>query len=364
MANVLLIGSIEPYSGKSAITVGLATTLQQQGFSIAYGKPLGSCSQADCSTEEADPDLHFIRQILNLSAAELPPTVLQLSGKTFLHRLQNPQAQSVYLTPLQEYVAQSKADLILLEGPGNLSEGHIFRLSLPDLAKQLDAPVLLIARYHSILILDAILAAQQVLQGYLAGVLINDVASDYVSMVQKEVTPFLEANGIPVLGALPSHRILRSISVSELVQHLKAEVLCCSDRLDLLVEDFTVGAMNVNAALKYFRQSEHKAVITGGDRTDIQMAALETSTLCLILTGQLPLDLRIRGRAEELGVPILSVNLDTFATIKQIEQIFGQVRLHEAIKVRCIQDLISGNFDFARLYAHLDLTQSLVSSLS
>jgi BioD-like phosphotransacetylase family protein len=308
-----------------------------------------------------DPDLHFIRGILNLSSDDLPPTVLQLSSKTFLHRLQNPDAKSVYLTPLQEYIAHSKADVILLEGPGNLSEGHIFRLSLPDLAKQLEAPVILIARYHSILVLDTLLAAQQVLQGYLAGVLINDVAACYESTVQKEVKPFLESNGIPVLGILPSHRILRSLSVSELVKHLNAEVLCCGDRLDLLVEDFTVGAMNVNAALKYFRQSEHKAVITGGDRTDIQMAALETSTLCLILTGKLPLDLRIRARAEELGVPILSVNLDTFATIKQIEQIFGQVRLHEAIKVRCIQDLMSQNFDFTQLYTHLDLTQPLVS---
>ena len=36
-----------------------------------------------------------------------------------------------------------------------------------------------------------------------------------------------------------------------------------------------VGAMSVESALSYFRRKPNKAVITGGDRADIQLAALE-----------------------------------------------------------------------------------------
>jgi BioD-like phosphotransacetylase family protein len=39
-----------------------------------------------------------------------------------------------------------------------------------------------------------------------------------------------------------------------------------------------VGAMSAENALSYFRRKAHKVVITGGDRPDIQLAALETST--------------------------------------------------------------------------------------
>ncbi len=37
-------------------------------------------------------------------------------------------------------------------------------------------------------------------------------------------------------------------------------------------------------------RGENMAVITGGDRTDLQLAALETSTTCLILTGSISPD--------------------------------------------------------------------------
>ncbi|HEY9706771.1 MAG TPA: phosphotransacetylase family protein, partial [Oculatellaceae cyanobacterium] len=170
-----------------------------------------------------------------------------------------------------------------------------------------------------------------------------------------KVRPFLERQGIPVLGMLPRSELLRSVSVRELVHQLQAEVLCRSDRLDLMVESLTIGAMNVNSALKYFRKGHNMAVVTGGDRSDIQMAALETSTQCLILTGQIPPQPFILGRAEELEIPILSVDLDTLSTVEIIDHAFGQVRLHEPIKVECIRQMMSKHFDIEQLMSQLGL---------
>ena len=62
------------------------------------------------------------------------------------------------------------------------------------------------------------------------------------------------------------------------------------------------------------------AVVTGADRTDIQLAALEASTQCLILTGLGDPLSQLIHRAEELEVPILKVELDTLATVEIIEQ--------------------------------------------
>ncbi len=363
MSKFLVIGSTEPFSGKSAAILGLAKHLQRQGVKVTYGKPIGSWAREDGSPEGMDPDMRFVAETLRLS--QMPPMLLQLNEEALLAHIQQSlgePAPARSVAPLLEFAQGSAADLVLLEGPADLYEGELFGLSLAKMAQALDAQVLLINRYHSPLAVDSLLFAHRQLGSHLAGVLLNDVPSDQMEPTKTIVRPFLEAQGIPVLGILPSHRILRSISVGELARQLDAEVLCCPDRMDLMVEDIAVGAMNVNSALKYFRKLEHKAVITGGDRTDIQLAALETSTLCLILTGKLPLDPRIRARAEELEVPILSVDLDTFTTTNRIERVFGQIRLHEEVKVRCIQELMSANFDFSRLYAHLGLTQPLVSA--
>jgi len=354
VSKFLLIGSTEPCSGKSSAILGLAKHLQQQGAKVAYGKPLGTGDRG------MDPDVRFIAETLRLS--QMPPMLLQLDEAALLaHLRQSPPDSARSVASLLEFVKASPADLVLLEGPAGLYEGEVFGLSLAKMAQALNAPVLLVSRYRSPSAVDALLFAHCQLGSHLCGVLLNDVPPDQMGPAQVVVRPFLEARGIPVLGILPSHRILRSVSVGKLAWQLEAEVLCCPDRMDLMVENIAVGAMNVNAALKYFRNLEHKAVITGGDRTDIQLAALETSTLCLILTGKLPLDPRVRSRAEELEVPILSVDLDTFTTINRIERLFGQIPLHEEVKVRCIQELMSANFDFSRLYARLGLTQPLAS---
>jgi hypothetical protein len=85
------------------------------------------------------------------------------------------------------------------------------------------------------------------------------------------------------------------------------------------------------------------------------MAALETSTQCLILTGQLPPQPFILSRAEELEIPVLSVDLDTLTTVEIIDNAFGQVRLQEPIKVQCIRQLIDEYFDIDRLMSQLGL---------
>ena len=111
--------------------------------------------------------------------------------------------------------------------------------------------------------------------------------------------------------------------------------------------------MNVNAALKYFRKRRNMAVVTGGDRVEIQLAALESSTQCLILTGQLPPPPFILTKAEDLEIPILSVDLDTLTTVEIVDRTFGQVRLHEPIKVQCIRELMNTHFDNDRLLSQL-----------
>ncbi len=189
----------------------------------------------------------------------------------------------------------------------------------------------------------------------LLGVLINDVPINQLETVSASMVPFLEKRGISVFGVLPSSDLLRSVSVAELVHQLKAEVLCRPDRLDLMVESLTIGAMNVNSALKYFRARRNMAVVTGGDRTDLQLAALETSTQCLILTGHIPPTKEILSRAEDLEIPILSVDLDTLSTVEIVDRAFGQVRLHEPIKFQCICQMIEDYFDSDRFLGSLGL---------
>jgi BioD-like phosphotransacetylase family protein len=349
----LIVASIEAYTGKSGTILGLAHQFQNKGLSIAYGKPIGTyLKDEDPDTKEAD--VAFIAEALGLKEAQVRWPLIPLKRSTVEKRLTK-EDTSDYGQLLQESLTDIVADVVVLEGAGTLWEGSLFGLSIVEMAKTLNASVLLVARYHSPLVVDSLLTVKRGLGDRLAGIIINDIPTAELETTQTLIKPYLESQGVPVLALLPSSRLLRSVSVREISRQLNAQVLCRGDRLDLMVESLTIGAMNVNSALEYFRQGQNKAVVTGGDRTDLQLAALETSTSCLILTGHMNPQPLIISRAEDLEVPILSVNLDTLGTVEIVDQAFGKVRLQEKIKVSCIQELMAKNFDLARLMEHLGL---------
>lgn len=349
----LLIASTVSYSGKSATILGIAHQLQRKGYQLGYAKPVGTYFQGD-NVHKQEKDLEFISHNLGLNSDQIQSPLLFLDEDTITQKLKGENTTD-YQSCLVDYCSKIKGDLLLLEGAGDLIQGSLFNLSIPEIAKTINASVLLVTRYDSLFLIDEIIYAKSLLGENLLGILINSIPPDQFNSIQNTIKPFLDSINVDLLGMLPNDRLLQSVSVRELVDQLNAKVLCRDDRLDLMVETLTVGAMNVNAALAYFRQRQNMAVITGGDRTDIQLAALESSTSCLILTGNsLPQDL-ILNRAKDLEVPILLVNLDTLSTVEIVDQTFGKVRLHEEIKVKCVQELINQYFDFDKLLTKLKI---------
>lgn len=354
----LLIGSTASYSGKTATILGIANQLQALGMEIAYSKPLGTC-WSDPVAPITDEDAIFLSEQLKLPPELIGPTLLFLQPETIEKRLRG-EDQTDYTQSLLASLPAGAADLVLLEGPSTLVEGSLFNLSLRQMSELADASVLLVARFHTITQVEELLAAKRILGSRLLGIVLNDIPNHLLATAKTIVAPFLELEGIPIFGILAASALLRSVSVGELAGRLNAEVVCRPDKLNLMVESLKIGAMNINAALKYFYEGQNMAVVTGGDRTDIQLAALETSTQCLILTGQVRPVPAILSRAEEVEVPVLCVDLDTLTTVEIIEQTLGQVRLHEPTKLGYIKQLMAEHFQYDRLIAAMGLATAAV----
>ncbi|MEM9005855.1 MAG: phosphotransacetylase family protein [Cyanobacteria bacterium P01_F01_bin.86] len=353
-ATHLLIGSTEPRSGKSTISIALGTRLQAMGFQVGWGKPLASAENIGNGSDVLDTDLSFVPNTLALSAQQQLPTLFSLSNQTLAEQLDDG-TPTEFADALEHYWEEAKGDILLLEGPSTLEEGGLLKLSLPEITAALDASVLLVMWFNTHSMVDQLISAQKRLGKALLGVVLNGISEDDAGFVSKTIVPYLEKQGIPVLATLPKLPFLSSIRVSELVHNLDAEVLCCDDHLDLVVESLKIGAMNVNAALRFFGQGMHQAVVTGGDRRDLQIAALETSTHCLILTGQIAPSKDVIALAHDKEVPILSVPTDTLTTVERIDNLFGHIPLRNPDKVALIEDVLAKAIDTERLASLLGL---------
>ncbi len=351
----LYIASTESTSGKTALCLGLGKRLQRDGFSVGYMKPI-SLSARRLEGQVVDEDAQFIRRELGLQepVSDLVPIPLDPLAVESIMRRQKQLDYPKRLLEIYKRVAKGK-DVMLIEGVHRLSAGGLVGLPANGVCRLLDAKSLTVIRYVGLLALDPVLFYRGVLGDSMIGAVMNSVPRRLMESAQQIAKPYLQSEGMLVYGILPKVRFLMSVSVRQLAEALGADIVARADQGEELVENLMVGAMTVDIALSYFRRKPNKAVITGGDRSDIQLAALQTSTKCLILTGNLHPQDMIMGVAEESGVPIIVSKFDTLTTVEIVEGFFGKGRFQQQKKVQRFEELLDEHFDFTSLYVTLGL---------
>ena len=350
----LYITSAETFSGKSALCIGLGLQFQKDGLKAGYMKPVN----VNCQVKEGvayDEDVFFAKQVYGMAEPADLISPVALTPARLEQQLRGPETD--FQPKLKEAFAKlaEGRDVLVLEGGRSLREGYVANLPPKKVVEMVDAGVLAVIKYDDTLLVDRAMTAQNYFGKNFLGVVINEVPKTQTEIVRDVIVPFLTRHNIKVFGVLPKDQMLSAPSVRELAEGLHAEILCSSECSDELVEHMLVGAMGVESALSYFRRKPNKAVITGGDRADIQLAALETSTRCLMLTGNIYPSPSVLNRAEELCVPVLLTKLDTLATIEIIEGFFGKSRFQQPKKMERFTALLDENLDYAALYKALGL---------
>ncbi|TFH35229.1 MAG: phosphotransacetylase family protein [Anaerolineales bacterium] len=353
----LYITSVESYSGKTAVCLSLGRYLQGRGLSVGYLKPVSTQPWRSPAGILADEDAVFVHSALGLEgdAAEASPVII--TPATLREYLKGIRSEDLVKTIEEAAKRAGKSkDLLLLEGGASLREGYAIGLSNLRVAEVLGAPALVVVPYRGEMsLVDDVLTARFRLGERLFGVVLNRVPEGGLDFVKEYAIPFLEAKGIRIFGALPIVPRLSALSVGEIIELLGAEVLTKNVDPNALAETLTVGAMTAEAALSRFRRYQNKAVITGGDRTDIQLAALETSTVLMILTGNLHPSPLIIQQAEALNVPILLVKQNTMETIELVERSLGKTRLSQPEKMETFLNLMIENVQLETICEMLDL---------
>jgi len=342
----ILVTATEESTGKTAVALALAKLAAERGLSVGYMKPKGTRLQSNVG-KTLDEDPMLARELLDIDAEmhDLEPVVY---SPTFVEQAirgrEDPDEIRDQVEESFENLSEG-TDLMVIEGGGRLTTGGIVGLTDPDVAELLDAEVLLLSKYQQGGDVDGLLAAADDVGDRLLGVLFNAVQDANFDDLETEVVPFLEGRGVPVLGVVPREQSLAGVTVDGLAAELSAEQLNDAPG-DAFVERFLVGAMSGDSALRHLRRTKDAALVTGGDRPDLQRVALEAPGVkCLILTGGFRPPGAIVGKAEEKGVPILLVQSDTLTTIERAEDIVRSGRTRDAETVETMRDLLHDHAD-------------------
>lgn len=340
----IYVAGVEEKAGKTVVILGLAQVLRARGFSVAYRKPVG-LARAYRQGRPADPDGEVVAEALGLGPEEL---VLILSGET-------PRAWRPPLGAWDRILATAEVntDFLLFEGREWVGRGLLSGLSDSAMAGKLSAPIMLVAKYRGEPTVDAILSAVRIVkdEARVLGVILNEVSPELeLSEVQTYAAPFLEERGIPVLGILPFERRLQAVRIGEILEAVGAEVVVEGD-LRAEVDRILVGAMGAEAALQHLRRIPGQlVVITAGDRTDIQAAALSFPRVrAVILSGGIRPERPITAQAAEQGKTLAVAPQDTFTVAEAADRLLGRTFPADPARLSLLARLAEENINLERI---------------
>lgn len=342
MKNIYIMGTAG--SGKTSVAVGLALKFRQEGYRVAYFKPVGNVTGAFLKEDE---DAVLMKEILHMKQP-LEKIVPYVAGPLYLSRYKNFCEPLKTIREAYENVADGN-DLVII---GGASFPHIMGclgLDAPSLAQELEAVPLSTIKIENDYSLDHAIFINNYMncKGIpMLGNIIHNVPRPLLAKAEGIYRPILEEHGYRTLGIIPSHTELTSPTVKEYYEVLGGEILAGKEKMDLLVEDMVIGAMTIESALGYLRRTANKAVITGGDRSEIALAALETSTSALILTGGLYPDVKVVARAEEKEVPVILVHYDTYTTIEKMSEVTRRIRVNDEKTIKMTVENIEKHVDW------------------
>ncbi|MHA1792442.1 MAG: DRTGG domain-containing protein [Promethearchaeota archaeon] len=349
--NNIYLSSAKTKSGKTEIGIGIALLLQERGYKVAYLKPFGILRGRDRS----DPEIKILAKIFNQKEETVCPVYID---KLYFEQVTN-NVEKIKEKIMQAYLKlKESSDLVIIEGTQKVNQLMGCDLDDARLSKFLDnSPVLAINSYYNDLDVADILMQKWFLEErdarYLGSIL-NKVPKIMNVRLQEQCIPLLNKKGVKVFGVVGQDERLSAPTFGEIMSNLNGKLLDDDPSiydLDVLVESVFVGAMSAHSALSYFRKSKNKLVITGGDRSDIVITALETDVAGIILTGNLYPDLRVISAAREKKVPIILVSYDTFTTANKVNQTVAELQINERLLCK---ELVQKNVNIDDLISALE----------
>ena len=349
MVRTIYLCSLRERVGKSLLSIGIMQKLKKDGKKAAYFKPIGIPKAA--FSLKADRDVGFIQNTVfrtNLPYDIISP--VSIPDCYYVDLIDAKKKENNLQIINDSFNELSKNyNYMIIEGAPSIKK--FIRVGLDDItiAKSLGINELIfIETESSDKCIDDLFFTKKYFEFRnmkFKGVIFNKIDFEYKARIRELEEAHIKRYKIPIIGLIEKSSELLSPRVSEIQQAIGGELINepAISGLDKTVETYLIAAMNLQAALKYLRSMKSAAVITGGDRTEIALAALNEDISVLVLTGFIHPDVAVISAANEKKIPILLSPSDTYTTIRNMERVQPGIQEQE---INLVLDIVKEHLDW------------------
>ena len=313
--------------GLNSISLGLIRALESAGLKVGFFKPIAQPFPVDQGRERS---CILVERTLNLKSPEPLP----------LEQVERQLADGEIDLLLEDVISRYQQvaagkDVVIVEGMVPTRESNYTQRINTQLAKSLDAEVILIAAQgnDSLKRLAERIEIQAQLYGgakdpKVLGVILNKVKTEeglpaYIDSLKQHL-PLLGSADFQLLGAIPFAEELNALRTRDIAELLGAQVLNAGESDQRRVNKIVLCARAVPNTVQLLQSGV--LVVTPGDRDDIILAASLASLNGEKLAGLLlcsdftpdPRILELCKAALDGGLPVMTVQTNSYDTANNL----------------------------------------------
>ncbi|MCK4621498.1 MAG: AAA family ATPase [Desulfuromonadales bacterium] len=356
MCKKIFIAATDQHCGKTTTSLSLLHLARRKYQRIGFIKPFGP-KRTSCRGRDVDVDAALIAHVFDMDKdlSLMSPVVLQpQTTRDVLDGKIDPQ---LYLEQICRATAalEDKCDFLIIEGAGHAGVGSVIGLNNAQLAKRLNAPVLMVAGGGIGNVIDAInlnLALFREAGAEVRVVLPNKLLKEKRDTTLHYLRLAFKESGIRVIGGFNYSPILANPTLKYLSELLKLELHAAPEDTRRITHHFQLGAASTQRVIDKLLDSTLLVVTSSRDEVLVMLATLyhlpeyRAKIAGLVISGVAPVADIVQRVLDDAGIPYMR-STDTMAKIyTTIMEDVAKIRADDEEKIALIQQLAETELDF------------------
>jgi len=340
MNKAIYIATIEAFSGKSLISIGLMNELLTRKSKVGYFRPVIN------DYPDGKQDNHIKTMISYFKLDLKYEDAYGFTRSQIIELLNNGQEQKILETIIRKYKKlEKKYDFILIEGSDFSGEGSMIEFELNvKLASNLSIPTILVSsgvhktfdEYISNIKLAYDSFREEKVE--VPAIIANKIKPKNVKTVVNRIKKVVDKD--VYVTAIPRDENLLKPSMRDIMNYFNGKVLFGENHLEKPVKYYEVGAMQLRHYLSRLR--DKSVVITPGDRADLILGAIQADKSYaypdisgLILTGGITPEKPVLKLIEGIntGLPIVVIQPNTYEATAAISDLKPRINPYDVRKI-------------------------------
>ncbi|MFP4156639.1 MAG: phosphotransacetylase family protein [Opitutales bacterium] len=352
----IFIAATRMNDGKTTTSLALFAALRSFTDSVGFIKPVGQ-RFVEHDGHQIDEDSVLLNRIFEVAIPLQAMSPIAIHPNFTREYLESPDQTRPELIDRMcrafDRAAYQK-DYIIIEGTGHAGVGSVFNLSNADVAKILDAKVIIVAGGGIGRPIDEIALNKALFESAgveVLGAIINKVLPEKKEEIEKYCGVALQRMGIPLLGCIPVERQLMRPNLNQIVEEvggrwLNGEHHGRKERISKVI----IGAMAAKGLVDYLQRGT--LIITPGDREDIILGAIAAEGVAgqqiisgIILTRNVLPHPKLMEMIAKTRIPVVICSEESYNVASKVNNMTVKTQPSDEDKIPIIKDLILKNID-------------------